>query len=135
MKGRLFGALIVLAFTAQPVLAHHSFAMFDRNKQITIKGKVKEWLFTNPHAWIELMVANDKGGTDQWNVECGAVTGMVRQGFRPNTLRPGDQVSITINPLKDGTHGGSLVQLTLADGKKMGSSPQPLAQGKEEVSQ
>jgi hypothetical protein len=131
MKIRLFGVLAVLALTAEPALAHHSFAMFDRNKEVTIKGTVKEWQFTNPHAWIQLVVVNDKRGTDVWNVECGAVTGMAREGFRQTTLKPGDKISIEINPLKDGTNGGSLIHLTLANGKQMGQSPQPLSRSQD----
>ncbi len=135
MKNAVLGSLVVLAFVAQPAFAHHSFSMFDRDKQVTIKGTVKEWQFTNPHAWIEMVVDNAKGGSDVWSIECGAVSGMIREGFRQTTLKPGDQISVTLNPLKDGTHGGSLIRLTLASGKQMGQSPQPLAGPRKEITE
>ena len=85
MKFKALGlAGIALAMCAVPALAHHSFAMFDSNKKITLKGTVKQFQWTNPHAWILLMVANDEGRLDQWAIELVGPNGLARS---PQTLQ------------------------------------------------
>src|SRR6185436_11441054 len=84
-----------------PAFAHHSFAMFDADKKVTLEGTVKEFQWTNPHAWILMTV-----GSDQWAIEMGGPGGLARQGWVPKTLTPGMKISAVIHPLKDGTHGG-----------------------------
>jgi hypothetical protein len=91
----------------QPAVAHHSFAMYDNGKLITIEGVVKELQWTNPHVWIQVLVPNAKGGQDEWSVECTSVNFMVRRGFSKNTIKAGDKISVTLTPLKDGSHGGA----------------------------
>jgi len=92
---------------ASSVCAHHSFAMYDSTRQITLVGVVKELQWTNPHVWIQVLVPNATGGEDEWGVECTSVNFMTRRGFTKHTLKPGDKISVTISPLKDGSHGGS----------------------------
>ena len=113
------GALVCLL--AASALAHHSFAMFDRNKETTIVGTVAEFQWTNPHSWILMNVANATGGQDQWAIEMGAPGGLARQGWVPKTLTPGMKVSAIIHPLKDGTHGGQFMAVTLPDGTLKGN--------------
>jgi hypothetical protein len=103
----LIGLAAVAAFGAQPVSAHHSFAMYDNGKQITIEGVVKELQWTNPHVWIQVLVPNAKGGQDEWSVECTSVNFMVRRGFNKTTIKAGDKISVSLTPLKDGSHGGA----------------------------
>ena len=109
-----------LAATA-PASAHHSFAMFDRNKTETVKGTVKEFQFTNPHVFIQLMVPNAQGVAQEWSIEGGSPNMYYRQGWDNTTFKPGDQVTLVINPLRDGGRGGNFVFGTLPDGKTVGN--------------
>src|SRR5665213_1747319 len=102
-----FGALAVVAAavaaTAAPttVLAHHSFAMFDRTKQQTIKGTVKDFQWTNPHVWVQLVVRTPEGQTEEWSIEAAPPNMLFRQGWDNTTFKVGDNVSMVINPLRN----------------------------------
>jgi hypothetical protein len=112
------GALL----TNSPAMAHHSFAMFDINKEIVVQGTVTEFQWTNPHTWIEMDVADAKGETTHWSIEAGSVAGLSRQGWTRHILQPGDKITLVAHPLRDGKPGGSLMGVTLADGKHLGAS-------------
>ena len=121
MRLRAFGlAGIAATMWAIPALAHHSFAMFDSTQLVSVSGTVKEFQWTNPHAWIVLMVSNKDGQLDPWSIEMGAPPGLARQGWVPKTLRPGMDISVTIHPLKDGAHGGQFLSVKLPDGTQLG---------------
>ena len=121
MKLKALGfACIAASMYAIPVYAHHSFAMFDAEKTTTIEGTVKEFQWTNPHAWIMLNVNDDKGQQAQWAIEMNGPAGLARQGWRPKTLTPGMPVTLTIHPLRDGTNGGQFMSAALPDGTKLG---------------
>src|SRR4051794_13897655 len=107
---------VALAIYAMPAFAHHSFAMFDANKKTTLQGTIKAFEWTNPHSWILMNVANAQGQPETWAIEAGAPAGLAQQGFGPKTLTPGMKVTAIIHPLKDGTHGGQYVAVTLPDG-------------------
>ncbi|HEX4677467.1 MAG TPA: DUF6152 family protein [Steroidobacteraceae bacterium] len=109
--------LLVLARTAQ---AHHSFAMFDQTQQVTLKGTVHEFQWTNPHAWIHLDVPGANGINDSWQVELNSPNNLKRQGWKSTSVKPGDQVTLVLNPLKDGSKGGLFVSITLPDGSVLG---------------
>ena len=111
---------IAAAVYAIPAVAHHSFAMFDANQVTNLEGTVKEFQWTNPHAWIMLNVANQQGQADVWAIELNGPSGLVRDGWKPKTLTPGMNVSVTIHPLRDGSNGGQFLNVTLPDGKQMG---------------
>jgi hypothetical protein len=102
-------------------LAHHSFAMFDADQKTTLSGTVKEFQWTNPHAWIFVMVPNHDGQLEQWAVEMGGPGQIARQGWTAKTLMPGMDVKLTIHPLRDGTNGGQFMGITLPDGTQMGN--------------
>lgn len=106
---------------AVPALAHHSFAMFDATKATKLEGTVAEFQWTNPHAWIIMNVDNATGGQDKWAIEMGGPGGLARQGWVPKTLTPGMKISAVIHPLKDGTHGGQFMAVTLPDGTLKGN--------------
>jgi hypothetical protein len=108
---------LVLAATA---LAHHSFAMFDQSKQVELKGTVREFQWTNPHAFIHIDVPNQAGSVDTWQVELNSPNNLKRQGWKSGSLKAGDQVTLVLNPLKDGTKGGLFVAVTLPDGSVLG---------------
>ena len=100
--------------------AHHSFAMFDQTQQVTLKGTVSEFQWTNPHAWIHLDVPNANGVKDTWQVELNSPNNLKRQGWKSTSVKPGDQVTLVLNPLKDGSKGGLFVSITLPDGSVLG---------------
>ena len=111
---------IAVAISAIPVLAHHSFAMFDADKKVTVAGTVKEFQWTNPHAFIVMMVGNGEGQIEQWAVEMGGPSGLARQGWVPKTLKPGMNISVIMHPLREG-HGGQFLAVTLPDGTQLGN--------------
>ncbi len=96
--------------------------MFDAEKKVELEGIVKEFQWTNPHAWIMLNVAGDQGTAGQWAIEMNGPSGLVRQGWKPKTLTPGMPIKLVIHPLKDGTHGGQFMQVTLPDGTVIGNA-------------
>jgi hypothetical protein len=123
MKRTLIECLAGLACAiALPALAHHSFAMFDQTKVVPLKGTVKEFQWTNPHAWIQIDVSNATGAPEMWSVELNSPNNLRRQGWKSNSLKPGDKVTVTINPLRDGKKGGLFVAVTLPDGKVLGDA-------------
>ena len=111
---------IAIAGYAIPAAAHHSFAMFDAEKTTTLEGSIKEFQWTNPHAWIMLNVNNPQGQAEQWAIELNGPSGLVRDGWKPKTLTPGMPVTLTIHPLRDGTNGGQFLSVKLPDGSTMG---------------
>lgn len=110
------GALAT-ALTAAPGEAHHSFAMFDQTKSVTVKGQVVEFQWTNPHAFIELDAPNGQGGSDRWSIELNSPNNLTRQGWRRSSLTAGMTVSVTLNPLRNGKKGGLFNKVVFADGK------------------
>ena len=133
MTVRTLPLLVVATLMARAADAHHSFASYDRSKNLTLTGTVRDFQWTNPHAWIQVLVPDDKGGTTEWGVECGSPNMMARTGWKKTTLAPGATVVVTINPLLDGQPNGSLVTITLADGTVLGPGdappPKPLGTG------
>ena len=113
---RLAAVLVILSLGG-PAFAHHSGAGVDRTKTLTVKGVVKEFRWTNPHSWIDLEVPNAKGTTDLWSIEMNPPPFLIRAGWRASTLKSGDQVSVTLNPMRNGDPGGIFVSVTLADGR------------------
>jgi len=113
-------ALAALAGSAAPALAHHSFAMFDREREVVLTGTVKEFQWTNPHTWLQLNVPGPQGTVTEWSIE-GLSTGTLsRQGWKPRSFKPGDKVTVKVYPMKDGSAGGSFIGATLPDGSTLG---------------
>jgi len=112
---------IALAAVALPALAHHSFAMFDPDKTVVLNGSVKELEWTNPHVWIRLMVLDSATGKVlQYAVEMGSVARSTYDGWKPDTVKPGDTVSVSMHPNKDGSRGGMYLSAKLSDGREFG---------------
>jgi hypothetical protein len=116
----LLGGLVL---AGGPALAHHSFAMFDGDKVLTLDGTVKEFQWTNPHTWTQLQVTNPQGAVEEWAIEGGSLNALARQGWKRTSLKPGDKISMKIHPLKSGEKGGSFMSATLADGTVLGRNP------------
>jgi hypothetical protein len=120
---RTIGAVLLAAGLAAPVFAHHSFAMFDTGKPVTIEGIVTSFEWTNPHAYIEVDVPEAKGGQTHWSIELGSPSILMRAGWKFNTLKKGDKVTAVISPLRNGEPGSLLNRLTLADGRVLLNGP------------
>ncbi len=116
-------AVLGLALLAGPAAAHHSYAMFDKEKNLALTGVISAFQWTNPHSSIEIQAPNGKGGFDKWGVECTSPAVLVRAGWKSTTLKPGDNVVITIHPLRSGELGGSFVSVQLADGRVFTDKP------------
>lgn len=106
---------------AAPALAHHSFAMFEPTKTLTFKGTIKTFQWTNPHVILWVVVQPDDGtAAQEWSLETTSPGVLTRSGWTRLSLKPGDKVSVTLSPLRDGSHGGSLNSVTLLDtGQKL----------------
>jgi hypothetical protein len=109
-------ALGILAVAA-PAAAHHSFAMFDQKQIVTLSGKVHEFQWTNPHAFLEIDDAKGK----RWSLELNSPNNLKRQGWVRSSVKPGDAVTVRMNPLRDGQPGGLFLDLKFPDGKVLDS--------------
>ncbi len=115
-----FAVLGLMLFAAWPASAHHSDAMFDSTKEVVLNGTVKEFQYTNPHSWIQLLVpAAASGAPVEWSIETAAPIVLLRAGIKPTSLQPGDKVSLRFHPLKSGGPGGSLIEVKKGDGSTL----------------
>ena len=102
-------ALVVGAVAGgKSVSAHHATTMFDYKKIVTLTGTVIEFQWTNPHSYVQIRAPNDTGGSDEWSIEVGTPNVNARMGWRKDSIKPGDKLKVTLSPLKDGQHGGTL---------------------------
>ncbi len=123
---RATGATLLLAgiiLAALPAAAHHSFVMFDTARRVTLTGSVTTFEWTNPHTYIEIDATEESGPVKHWSIELGSPSILRASGWKHNTLKPGDKVTLIINPLKNGSPGGLLLQANLPDGRKLGNGP------------
>jgi hypothetical protein len=111
------------ALAAGTALAHHSANMFDRARARTIEGTVKEFQWTNPHAWLQVNTVDTEGKTVEWSVELGGINSLGRNGYRPSTFKPGDAVVVHLAPHVDGVPAGLYIGARLADGSVLGRMP------------
>ena len=117
--GLLSGALLGVA----PARSHHSGAMFEPEKVITLEGTVKQFEYTNPHSWLYVVVRSDQGGETLWGFEAEGPSALMRAGIRANALQPGDKVTVRTRPLRDGRPGGAWVSVTKSDGTVLNPRP------------
>jgi hypothetical protein len=118
VRTRLFFSTVLLVplGVVSPASAHHSYAMFDANSLITREATVKEFQWTNPHSWLQVMIVDDNAVAHEWSLELGPSVVLNRWGWKPHSLSPGDRVKVSLNPLRDGTHGGRLLSIVLPNG-------------------
>ena len=110
------GSLLI----APPIVAHHSSAMFDDAKIVELQGTVKELQWSNPHIWLQLLV-EENGTKKEWSLEGGSPNSLSRLGWRRATFKPGDVVTVRLNPMKDGTAAGAFIGAKFAsDGQTIG---------------
>ena len=116
---RLTGMLAaMMALTVSPpAWSHHSHAMFDHDKEVTITGTVAEWVFRNPHVFLYIAVPGENGEVVNYSIEMSNIPNMIRRGIGQVTFKPGDKVTAKVHPLRDGRPGGNYVTIVAADGK------------------
>jgi hypothetical protein len=114
------GAFALSLAAATPAQAHHSMAMFDQSKTVSLKGTVKQFQWTNPHCYIQMMVKDAAGKDVEWSLEMGSPMYLYAKGWRPTILKPGMPITVAINPLRNGDPGGVVLTATTADGKQIG---------------
>ncbi len=121
-------ALLGMGLGASPALAHHSFAMFDRSKEITVTGTVKDFQYTNPHSWVIVGVPGADGQTVEWGFESEGPSTLLRNGVKKSSIPAGEKVTIHAYPMRDGRTAGSLISVVKADGTTIsfrGGGPPP----------
>jgi hypothetical protein len=122
-------ALLAL-LVSEAASAHHSAAMFDAGKEITLTGTVKEFQWMSPHCWIQLLVSDEAhpdAAPVEWGIEMDNPTGLSRHGWKPGSLKSGDRVVVVAHPLRDGTSGAQVVSVS-KDGKLIGKAAEASAQ-------
>jgi hypothetical protein len=128
MNKRLVAASITalsVAALAGPALAHHSGSMFDPTKTVTLEGTVKEFQYTNPHSWLEIVVVGADGKPVEWGFESEGPSTLLRAGIKAKSFMPGEKVTVTGHPMKDGRTAGSLMSVTKADGSVLSPRGRP----------
>jgi hypothetical protein len=108
-----------------PALAHHSGSMFDPTKTVTLEGTVKEFQYTNPHSWLQIVVIGADGKPTEWGFESEGPSTLLRAGIKAKSFTPGEKVTVTCHPMKDGRTAGSLMSVTKADGTVLSPRGRP----------
>jgi hypothetical protein len=120
-----FFAIIIatVAFIAvsTQLAAHHGGASFDTSKELTLKGKVTEWIWANPHCFLKFDAKDDTGTVRNWVVETQNPTDMSRRGWARTSFKPGDEVTVTLQPVKSGAPVGRIRSVLLANGQPLGT--------------
>jgi hypothetical protein len=119
---RYLASLLALA-GATSLHAHHSYAPFDRTREITLHGTVRTWEMGNPHGYLWLYVKNQRGRQEIWGMEAPSPAVLIRNGWSKYSVKVGDQVTVTLNPLRDGRNGGNLTSITFSDGRHLDTTP------------
>jgi uncharacterized protein DUF6152 len=126
---RVFAVAVGLLIVAVPLFAHHANAVFDVGKRNTFKGTVVEWFWANPHCLLRLDVTGDNGQVVHWVAETQAPPNMIPLGWTKQSFKPGDEVTVTVEPAKSGRPVGRILQVVLANGKTLatggGLTPAP----------
>ena len=117
MKISRFGVLVMsmLAIAGVSLSAHHSFAVFDMTAEKTITGVVSKFEWTNPHTFIFVDVTNDKGATETWAIEGMSPNYLGRRGWSKNSVKPGEKITVSVRPLKEGKPGGMFIRAQVGD--------------------
>jgi Family of unknown function (DUF6152) len=123
MKRELAVLVATAALLPGAAAAHHSFAMFNRDQLTSITGVVKDYEWSNPHVWIHVIANDDKGVPREWGFEMQSIAQDSRAGWRPDSVKAGDKVTVEFHPLKDGSRGGQLTSAVLANGTRLGPPP------------
>jgi hypothetical protein len=113
-------AALTLGLAASPTSAHHSAAPFEMTKNITVSGTVERWVWSNPHCWLYIRAVKADGTQQIWGFEAGSSGMLARNGWNSADMKPGDKVSVTAHPSRDGRTVGLISTVKLANGKVLG---------------
>jgi hypothetical protein len=114
------GLVAIALFASVPVFAHHGNAAFDSGKKLVLKGTVTEWVWANPHCWLKFDVKDDKGAVVHWVAETNNLADMMERGWTMRTFKSGDEITATIEPVKNGNPVGRVLEVLLPNGQKLG---------------
>ena len=117
---RFYLIVALLLGAGVPVVAHHSFAAFDQSREVTVKGRVTEFQWTNPHAWLVVRGKTANEQDEEWSFEMISPSVLRRNGWTKNSLKVGDEVTVTANPAKDGARFGLMLSFLDAQGHQVG---------------
>ena len=122
MRHRLFAMVLTAgALLSVPLAAHHGGASFDVGKEITLRGTVTEWVWSNPHCFLKIDVKDANGAVTHWVVETQNPTTMTQGGWSRRMFTPGDEVTVTLQPYKNGAPIGLVRSVVLPNGRKLGA--------------
>jgi Family of unknown function (DUF6152) len=131
VKNLMLGRVLVIAsllMTGAPLDAHHGAASFDTTKELTLQGTVTEWIWANPHCFLKFDAKDETGTVRNWVVETGNPTDISRSGYARLSFKPGDAVTVTLQPVKSGAPVGRIRSVLLPNGQKLGQqAPAPRA--------
>ena len=122
MSNKVFRVLIAgvcLLAVSVPLPAHHGAAGYDMDKQLTMKGTVREWLWANPHCFMKYDATDEKGNVAHWAVEVSNPTDMIKRGWSLHSFKPGDEITVTVRPAKNGALVGQLLKVVLPNGQTL----------------
>ena len=119
MRNKLMMILLGLLTVSGPLFAHHGAAAYDNTKKITVKATVAEWFWANPHCFLKFDSKDDKGNVVHWVAEASNPSNIVNLGWRKQTFKPGDEVTVTFIPVKNGQPIGRLQQVVLPNGQTL----------------
>jgi Family of unknown function (DUF6152) len=127
VKSCIYSALIAIGVlgASVPVTAHHAFTMFDSDKLLTMSGTITKYSFQMPHVWFYLMTSAEGKAAEEWGFEMGSPNLAVRNGWGTKSLHPGDKVTVSFHPMRDGSKAGSVVSVTMADGRVLWNGKPP----------
>jgi uncharacterized membrane protein len=108
---------VALAALSAPATGHHSLAMYDTSTQVTMVGVVEQFEWRNPHSWLHIKVKDEGGIERTWTLESNSTGQLIQIGWSPDVAKPGDAVTVVLNPLRDGTRGGRLEEIQHPDGR------------------
>jgi hypothetical protein len=120
------GISVLLAI---PANAHHSQVMYDGDTEIEMRGVVEEFDWANPHTWLYVTITDESGAPSQWVFESNSTGQLTRVGWSADSIKPGDEVTVIMHPLRDGTRGGTIVAVHMPDGTVLpsgGMRPDPI---------
>ena len=113
-------ALCTVLLLVSAARAHHSSAMFDKDTVVEVTATVLAFQWTHPHVWIEISLQNDSGDAEQWSIEGLGPNSLSRMGWRPGSFKPGEEIEIRFNPMRDGSRAGGFIGAKFADGRTLG---------------
>lgn len=119
MKSKLLTIFLAVVMISVPLFAHHGAAAYDNSKRITLKATVTEWFWANPHCFLRFDAKDENGNVVHWATEANNPSDMVNLGWSKQTLKPGDEVTVTLIPVRNGQPIGRIEQVVLANGKTL----------------